>query len=75
MACINFFNLRKSTPQYKDRIANDHKWHLTNNRGDNVFLLLLDLSLAFDTVNHSLLLSGLENSFGITRTVLQWFHS
>ena len=30
---------------------------------------------AFDTVNHSLLLSRLENSFGITGTVLQWFHS
>ena len=43
--------------------------------GDKVFLLLLDLSAAFDTVNHSLLLSRLENSFGITRTVLQWFHS
>ena len=43
--------------------------------GDNVFLLLLDLSVAFDKVNHSLLLSCLENWFGITGTVLQWFHS
>ena len=43
-------------------------------RGDNVFLLLMNLSAAFDTVNHSLLLSRLENSFGITGTVLQWFH-
>ena len=40
-----------------------------------MFLLLLDLSGAFYTVNHSLLLSRLENSFGITGTVLQWFHS
>ena len=43
--------------------------------GDKVILLLLDLSAAFDTVNHSLLLSRLKNSFGITGTVLQWFHS
>ena len=40
-----------------------------------MFLLLLDLSIAFDTVNHSLLLSRLENSCGITGAVLQWFHS
>ena len=41
----------------------------------NVFLFLLDLSAVFDTVNPSLLLSHLENSFGITGTVLQWFQS
>ena len=40
-----------------------------------MFLLLLDLSAAFDSVNHSLLLPRLKNSFVITGTVLQWFHS
>ena len=53
-------------------IANDL---LSLDRGDNEFLLLLDLSAAFYTVNHSLLGLSLENSFGITGTVLQWLHS
>ena len=48
---------------------------LSLDRGDNVFLLLLDLSAALDSVNHSLPLSRLDNSFSITGTVLQWFHS
>ena len=48
---------------------------LSLDKRDNVFLLLLHLPAAFDAINHSLLLSSLENSFGITGTVLQWFHS
>ena len=39
------------------------------------FLAFLDLSAAFDTVNHTLLLARLQKSFGIRGTVLQWFNS
>ena len=42
---------------------------------ENVVLLLLDLSAAFDTINHALLLKKLQNKYGITGTVLNWIQS
>ena len=38
-------------------------------------LVLLDLSAAFDMVDHKILLERLENYFGITGTALQWIRS
>jgi len=40
-----------------------------------VVLVLLDLSAAFDTIDHAVLFSRLENMFGLTGCVLQWFRS
>ena len=47
----------------------------TVDRGCIVVLLLLDLSAAFDTVDHGLLLPRLNTRFGIKGKVLAWFKS
>lgn len=43
--------------------------------GDGVLLVLLDLSAAFDTLNHATLMRRLEETVGIRGTALKWFHS
>jgi retron-type reverse transcriptase len=44
-------------------------------RGDVASLILLDLSVAFDTVDHDIMLQRLQVSFGIVGAAHQWFQS
>lgn len=57
----------------RDRVFNDLL--LTVDSGYSVVLVLLDLTAAFDTVNHNILLSRLEHVVGLKGTVLSWFKS
>ena len=55
------------------RIHYDFLWSLDNN--ESVLLVSLDLSAAFDTIDHYILLYRLESVFGIAGTCLNWFKS
>ena len=43
--------------------------------GSSAILLMLDLSAAFDTIDHDILLLRLCNAYGITGNALDWFRS
>ena len=47
--------------------------HLSLSRGEATTLVLLDLSAAFDTIDHSTLLSCLHDWFSVGGSTLKWF--
>ncbi len=48
---------------------------MSMDKGEVTLLLLLDLSAAFDTLDHSILLKRLESRFGINGMALKWIKS
>ena len=55
------------------KVANDILLNMNSQRV--TLLVLLDLSAAFDTVDHGILLRRLSTSFGIRGRALEWFSS
>ena len=47
----------------------------TIDRRQDVVLVLLDLSAAFDTIDHVILVERLESYFGFSKLTLNWFRS
>ena len=67
------YKARHSSETALLRVVNDM---LSAIDGGNMSLLtLLDLSAAFDTIDHTILSDRLETSFGINGTVLNWIQS
>ena len=55
------------------RVKNDILMNM--NKGHVILLVFLDLSAAFDTVDHNSLLTSLQTRFGVSGKVLEWFAS
>lgn len=67
------YKIAHSTETALLKIQSDILMSLDN--GKAVVLVFLDMSAAFDTVNHKILLSRLSESFGIKGMALKWFNS
>ena len=67
------YKAKHSTETALLKIFNDILLQIDNQQV--VLLTLLDLSAAFDTVDHHILLHRLEHSFGFKGEALQWFKS
>ena len=64
---------RHSTETALLKVKDDMMKHIYNQKG--VFLVLLDLSAAFDTVNHNILFDRMSSEIGLTGVALDWFKS
>ena len=55
------------------KLTNDILWSME--RKNVTVMITLNLAMAFDTVNHKVLLSNLQKNFVISGTALEWFRN
>ena len=71
--CQSAYRPGQSTETALLKVVNDLLLSLI--KGSISVLALLDFSLEFDTIDHTILVHRLHTDFGFTDTVLQWFSS
>ena len=71
--CQSAYRANHSTETALLRVHNDIMRALDLRK--DVISVMLDLSAAFDTLDHDILLNRLQCRFGITGSALQWFRS
>ena len=54
-------------------MVNDILWGME--KQEITMVIILDLSAAFDTVDHDVLLAILEKQFGFSKRALEWFNN
>ena len=72
-SCQSAYRPGHSTETALLKVVND--LFLSLGKGNISVLDLLDFSLAFDTIDHPILVHRLHTDFGLTDSVLQWFSS
>ena len=55
------------------KVQNDILLNMDN--GEVTLLVMLDMSAAFDTIDHNILIDILKNDFGVVDNALKWFRS